>query len=108
MDPRHEDHATMTTIERIETAYDYMKAIAATMEIEKPKAIAVIRIYDADPQKHPVLRDRTEETAAMLRGLVGDLDAPVAEKVMTGAEMKPLGYDTVGAAYVQKFKILVA
>jgi hypothetical protein len=98
----------MLTIERIETAPDWLKAIVEDMGIDNAKAVACIRMYGAGHENHPNLRDRSEETMSMLQGLVGNLDAIVVTKVLTGSAMKAFGYDTVGAAHVHDFKILAA
>lgn len=77
--------------------------------VTEPRAYALIRLYEADPVKHPSLRDRTDEATRMLRGLVGDLNAGTTSWTNHGAEFYKLGTDfpCVGAQFSAKFKLII-
>lgn len=97
----------MIQIETMEFAPAFIKKIAEEL-VGKPKAFAKIRMYDvASADTYPNLRDRTEDCYKMLRGLVGNLKAPINFFDFTGRELAEYGCDyIVGAAFVQNFRII--
>lgn len=101
----------MFMIDPIEYAPEWLKNVAAAVNgmlpfpIINPKAVAFVRIYENPTDVR--LRNKVDETKNMLRGLVHDLEAPVLTAEFFGHELKNLGFDPVGAQFVQKFCVLI-
>lgn len=97
----------MIQIETMEFAPAFIKEIAEEF-VGTPKAFAKIRMYDAAPAaKYPELRDRTEDCYKMLRGLVGNLKAPINFFDFTGRELVEYGCDYIaGSAFIQNYRLI--
>ncbi len=98
----------MNTPEPIRFVPEWMAAMATRT---KPGArfVAFVRMYeDAGRETRTSLRDRTEEVRAMMRGMVGDLEAEVGEDMRTGAQWYEEGFRPMGGAWTQAFKLMVA
>lgn len=72
---------------------------------ERFDAVVVLRMYEADPKAHPVLRDRTEDAHRMLVGF-GDALGTIKTKTLKGHELMRHGWDIAGAQLAQDFKIV--
>ena len=90
-------------IEMLEYAPPYIKAI--TESIPNATAYAMFRLYDADPNKYPSLRDRTKEMSLAVTGMSGNTEPTVI--TATGRELTEYGFDAVGAQFVQRYAIIV-
>jgi hypothetical protein len=103
----------MFTIEPVQYAPKWLFDAAAkltgwTQESDfEISAIAMIRMYDADPIKYPVLRDRTEEARLMLKGLSGKRDTQQFDLQGVDLHRMGVGFEAVGAQFAAKFRIIV-
>lgn len=93
--------------ESIEYAPDWVRAHALGM---RPGArfVAVILMHgEVSARAHPILRDRTDEVVAMLRGLAGDLEAEVIHEERAGRDWKAFGFEPEGAQHIHVYRMLV-
>lgn len=97
----------MFFIEPIEYAIDYksfVKKIADANGFTDLTAYAVLRLYG--DSELVSLRDRSVETAKMLKGLKGDLNAEIKSVILSGSDLYRFGFDAKGAQFTQIFKIM--
>jgi hypothetical protein len=93
-------------IEPIQYAPNYVKKIAA-IQAPDAKAYAMFRMYDADPEKYPSLRDRTTEILPAVKAMAGSDHHAIV--TMTGSDMhRQFGFDAVGAQFAQTFRLILS
>lgn len=96
----------MFIVEPFDFACEFVKNIAAAANI-KPTAYAVIRMYDADPVKHPVLRDRTNEMVGAVSGMSGKDRSEVIIMDFSGSELhREFGFNAAGAQFAAQFRVI--
>ena len=98
----------MFFIEPKEYAPEWVKNLAEKQGVDF-KICAVMRDYGREAKQYPALRNRLDEITPMLRGFVGNLEAPVSIHKRKGAELyRENGFEAVGAQFVADYMILLA
>ncbi len=99
----------MFLVEPYAHAPDWLRALADRFPPDTPSGPRAVAFILHRPGS-PGLRDRGPEVAAMLRGLVADLEAPVRVTSGTGNAFRDMrvGFDPVGAQFMSSYKLMVA
>ena len=101
-------------IEPAQYAHPFLKNLvaahnkAAGREEDDFRAVIMGKRYEgADAEKHPALRDRTDEFRCMLRGFASGADSVIHEARYTGAELhEKFSFQAVGAQFAATYDIL--